>query len=157
MEIRQMLDLPGNAKPSAVIEAIKALLTAKNSASFDPAEYVPIGQFEQAVRDANSLRQGIALSEAQNYVGEKIRSGQIAGAYRDWAIDLCTKNKPAFDSFLQKTGSAFSSLLGEVKYAVRGHIAGVAAQLHRRSRGGNLRAHGPHARTIQRGAIAGKI
>jgi hypothetical protein len=116
MEIRQLLNLPGNAKPSAVIEAIKALMTAKNSVSFDPAEYVPIGQFEQAVRDANSLRQGIALSEAQNYVREKIRTGQIAGAYRDWAIDLCTKNKPAFDASLQKTGSAFSSLLEPVKF-----------------------------------------
>jgi phage I-like protein len=117
MEIRQMLNLPGNAKPSAVMEAIRALLTAQNSASFDPAEYVPIGLFEQAVRDANSLRQGIALSEAQHYVGEKIRSGQIAGAYRDWGIDLCTKNKPAFDAFLQTTGNAFSSLLEPVKYA----------------------------------------
>jgi phage I-like protein len=137
MEIRQMLNLPGNAKPSAVIEAIKALLTAQNSFSFDPAEYVPIGQFEQAVRDANALRQGIALSEAQHYVGEKIKSGQIAGAYRDWAIDLCTKNKPAFDSFLQKTGNAFSSLLEPVKYvseaslqaSLNSSTAGVEAEI----------------------------
>jgi phage I-like protein len=115
-EIRQLLNLPGNANASAVIEAVRTLLTSKNNVGVDPSQYVPIGEFERAVRDANSLRQGIALSEAQNYVNEKIKSGMLAGAFREWGIDLCTKNKPAFDAFLQKTGTAFSSILEPLKY-----------------------------------------
>ena len=76
----------------------------------DPAKFVPIGVFERAVKDANDFRQGIQASQAVDYVESKVKAGELAPHYRDWGIDLCTKNKPAFDQFMEKTDPAFRTL-----------------------------------------------
>ncbi len=113
-DIRQLLKLPQDANPAAVIAAIKALLQQPQSAVPDPSQYVRIGDFERAVAEANSLRQGIGKHEAMTYVDDKIRSGKLVPAFRTWGVDLCTVNKPAFDQFLERTSSALAPLFTSI-------------------------------------------
>jgi phage I-like protein len=109
-KIRQLLKLAPDADAQAVIEAIMALVSTAQSAAPDPSKFVPIGLFERAVKDANDFRVGVSETQARDYVESKVASGQLAPHYRDWAIGLCTKNKPDFDAFMEKTGPAFRKL-----------------------------------------------
>jgi phage I-like protein len=112
-KIRQLLKLAPDADAQAVIDAITALLTSGQSAAPDPTKFVPIGLFEQAVKDSNSLRQGIQTSHAVAYVDSIIESGQLQLCFRDWGINLCTKDKPSFDAFMGNVGPAFRVLLDQ--------------------------------------------
>lgn len=115
--LRALLNLPATADYDAVKAAIAVLQAAQSamaSAVPDPAQYVPIGEFTRVVQEANSLRQGISKQSAETYVEEKIREGKLVPYMKDWAIGLCSVNKPEFDRFITTTGPAFSALLGTV-------------------------------------------
>ena len=139
-KIRQLLKLPPDADARAVIEAITALLSGAQSATPDPAKFVPIGLFERAVKDANDFRVGINAEQAAEYVESKVKSGQLAPHYRDWAIGVCTRNKPDFDKFMEKTGPAFQQLFRQIcptHYSPSAHSAnrgddGVEAEIRER-------------------------
>ena len=110
-KLRALLGLAEDADMQAILDAITALQTSANSAAPDPAQYVPIGDFERVVRDANSLRQGVTKDAAVAHVAEQVRNGRLAPFMQDWAISLCTTNKPAFDSFMDRVGPAFNHVL----------------------------------------------
>lgn len=84
---------------------------AINSASPDPTRFVPIGEFERVVADANKLRQGITEKAAMQRVDDEIRQGNLAPFLRDWAVSLCNVNVPAFDSFMKRVGPAFNRIV----------------------------------------------
>lgn len=84
--------------------------TASSHAS-DPSQFVPIGQFERAVQEVRRLNQGISLQAAQTHVSDQIERGNILPWMKDWAISLCTSNKPALDAFIEKTKPALQRLL----------------------------------------------
>lgn len=87
-----------------------------NATRPDPAKYVPIGEFERAVSEMNRLRQGVAQDAAERHVAEHIRSGHIAPFLKDWAVELCTTNLPAFDAFVEKVGPSFKAIVTPVDF-----------------------------------------
>ncbi|WP_282047310.1 phage protease [Roseibium album] len=111
VDIRKILDLPDDTDLKTLIAAIKSAITEKNGSNPDPAKFVPIGDFEKAVQEANSLRQGISETAATQHVDQLISAGQVAPFLKDWAQQLCSVNKPALDAFVERTGPAFSSIL----------------------------------------------
>ena len=116
-EIRRLLGLATDAAFTTVSAAISALLTAQTaaaSATPDPARFVPISDFTRVVQEANSLRQGVSLQSAETYVDQTIREGKLMPYMKDWAIGLCSANKPEFDRFIHTTGPALSALLGTI-------------------------------------------
>ncbi|ESY41911.1 hypothetical protein X747_14735 [Mesorhizobium sp. LNJC384A00] len=105
-ELKKLLGLDPTADMAAVIAKVGTLLTtpAANAATPDPAQFVPIGAFQQAVAEANQLRQGITKADAEAHVSAHIASGHIAPFMKEWAVSLCTVNKPSFDSFVAAVG-----------------------------------------------------
>lgn len=110
-ELRKLLGLADDADMEAIRAAITALQTSSNSATPDPAQFVPIGVFERVVKDANELRQGVTMQTAVAHVEDQIRTGRLAPMMKDWAVSLCTVNKPAFDSFMTKAGPAYNKIV----------------------------------------------
>ena len=110
-ELMKLLGLPETAEPADVLNKVREMLTVKNSAMPDPSAFVPIAAFERAVSEANSLRQGMGEAEARTHVEAAIRGGKLIPAFRDWAVQLCTVNKPAFEGFLTRTSGGMQTLL----------------------------------------------
>lgn len=109
-ELRSLLGLAADADFASIRDAINGLKTSANSANPDPSRFVPIGDFERVVADANKLRQGVSHNEAVAHVERSIASGKVAPFLKDWAVSLCSVNKPAFDAFLDRTGPAFATM-----------------------------------------------
>lgn len=123
-EVAALLGLPDTADRATILKRLQdigklasdvATLTgdttiAPQSTAPDPTKYVPIGDFERAVADANKLRQGVTLTAATQRVDGAIREGKLAPFLKDWALGLCTVNVPAFDGFLDRVGPAFHNL-----------------------------------------------
>jgi phage I-like protein len=114
--IAKALGLPETATEEQILAAITSIQAAQAvaaSATPDPSQYVPMADFTRVVQEANSLRQGVTLSSATAHVEEHIRAGKLVPYMKDWAISLCTVNKPEFDKFITTTGPAFNYLLRE--------------------------------------------
>lgn len=77
----------------------------------DPTKYVPIEHFQRAVAEVNSLRQGLSEKEAEDRVALAISNGQILPWMRDWAVELCSINAPAFEAFAAGVGKQLSPFL----------------------------------------------
>jgi phage I-like protein len=109
----EMLGLPADADEAAVIEAIRALSqkAGTQDARPDPTKWVSIEQFQQAVAEANKLRQGISKHAAEEQVAGDIRKGVILPWMKDWAIELCMASAPSYEKFLRGVGPGFSGLL----------------------------------------------
>ncbi|MER8924148.1 phage protease [Mesorhizobium sp. M0802] len=104
-QLKTLLGLDATADLVAVNAKVETLLsTAANAANPDPAQFVPIGAFQQAVAEANQLRQGITKADAEAHVATHIASGHIAPFMKEWAVSLCTVNKQSFDSFVAAVG-----------------------------------------------------
>jgi phage I-like protein len=124
-EAAALLGLPATADQAAILKRIQdvgriagelATMTgdvtlAPQSANPDPTKFVPIGDFERVVADANKLRQGVTLTAATARVDQEIRSGNLPPFLRDWALSVCTVNMPVFDGFLERVGPAFHRLM----------------------------------------------
>jgi phage I-like protein len=111
--IRKALGLADTADFAAILGAITALQTSANNANPDPAKFVPIGDFERVVADANKLRQGITAQAADTHVSNCIKAGKLMPFMKDWGVSLCTVNLPAFDAFIERTGPAFTAMMSE--------------------------------------------
>lgn len=115
-----LLGLEAGADGSAVAARLRELLgIAKGipelanalSAQPDPAAFVPLAVFQQTVAEMNKLRQGVTREAAERHVGDHIKSGKLAPFMKDWAVDLCTTNMPAFDAFVGNVGAAFQQMI----------------------------------------------
>lgn len=118
-DILALLGLDPEADDAALLAAIRDLAekTAepdKHGARPDPARWVPIGDFQRAVAEANKLRQGVSRQAAEDKVGADIRRGAILPWMKDWAVELCTTNVPAYDRFVSGVGTGFTALLGRM-------------------------------------------
>ncbi len=109
-QLRQLLGLPDDADDAAIMDAIRALTTARQSAAPDPSQFVPIGEFERVTAEMNRLNQGVSRQSAEIAVGREIAAGRLAPMLREWGVALCTSNKPAFDSFVEKTSGNLGQL-----------------------------------------------
>jgi phage I-like protein len=110
-ELIGVFGLAPEATAEDVVGAARQLVTSANSQAPDPARFVPIGDFQQAIAEVNKLRQGISKQAAEEHVDGFIRKGVILPFMRDWAVSLCSSNLPAFDEFAKGCGKGFSHLL----------------------------------------------
>ena len=123
--ILTMLGLADDADDAAIIAKIRDLIEkpAMQSAQPDPAKFVPIGDFQRVLSEANKLRQGISQHAAEDKVSEDIRKGVILPFMKDWAVALCMSNMPAYDKFLSGVGPGFSHLTRQL-------VPGTPPSLH---------------------------
>jgi phage I-like protein len=109
--LRELLGLGAEADAEAIVSAVSERVTSSHSATPDPSQYVPIGMFQRALAEGNKLRQGIALHAAQEHVDTLVRKGTVLPWMRDWSVELCMSNLPAFEKFTETIGTAFSRML----------------------------------------------
>ncbi len=83
-----------------------------------------MAMFTDAVAQANALRAGVAEDEARRLVGAAITAGAMIPALETWAVDLCTKNVPAFRVFLAATGPALVTIFASGSQFDRTHRNG---------------------------------
>lgn len=112
-QLRDILGLTEDADMAAIIAAVRALVETRQSADPDPARYVPVETLEAAVGEVRKLNRGIALGAAEAVVSQEIGAGHLPPFLKDWAVSLCTVNKPAFDGFIARTGKSMSKLFAE--------------------------------------------
>jgi len=111
-DINGLLGLAADADDAAIVAKIRDLVekSAMHSERPDPAKFVPIGDFQRAVAEANKLRKGISLHAAEERVSDDIRKGVILPWMKEWAVELCMSNMPAYQKFLTGVGPGFSHL-----------------------------------------------
>lgn len=116
-ELRQLLALPDTATPADILAKVRALLTVTASTEPDPTAFVPIGDFERAVSEVNRLNKGVAVEAAVQHVELQIRNGNMPPALRAWGVALCSVNKVAFDSFIERTRGTFNAIVDPKTFA----------------------------------------
>lgn len=125
-ELRSLLNLAADAPADAILEAIRGLVaTASAAASARPDRFVPIELFEEVTAELNRNSQGMSLEAASIAVDREIGNGRLIPAMRDWALDLCKANKPAFDGFVERTSGGFQHLM--TRHTPAGRPPGSAA------------------------------
>ena len=107
--LARLRDLSAHTAEIAVLSGDTTL--AAHAPDFDPTKYVPIGDFERVVADANKLRQGVTMEAAEHRVSMEISKGNLPPYLKDWAVSLCTVNTPQFDAFLRRVGPAFNRIV----------------------------------------------
>ena len=110
--LRENLELPGDADAAAVMAAIMELKAAAETPP--PDRFAPVEALSAITNELNKLRKGVAREQATSTVNGAIQSGKMPPALRDWAVELCQINKPAFDDFISRTGGSFAYLSAEI-------------------------------------------
>jgi phage I-like protein len=116
-ELRDLLNLDGDATVADVVAKVRELRAAGDAASsqststhaHDPAHYVAIAEFERALTELNALKADRARERAAHTVEEAIRAGKIVPAQREWAIAYCAADTRGLQAFAAKQ----PSILGE--------------------------------------------
>ena len=98
--LRRLVGLDGGADDAAVLARIEELTTEQATAasSPNPAEYVPLGEFERMAIELNATRR----RDAERKVDDATIAGQLPPFMRDWGLALCASNPAAFDAFVAK-------------------------------------------------------
>ncbi|WP_372426935.1 phage protease [Salinarimonas chemoclinalis] len=129
-ELRKLLELDDPAAdPAAVIEAIKSM---KKAGGVDPAKYVPMSVFQQTAAELAAAHQGCSLQAAQMAVDKAIEDGRLFVFMKDWALELCMSNRPAFDSFVDNLATPVAGLAQMLKKADGNQIRDPGARAGRR-------------------------
>jgi len=115
-DITTLLGLDGQADDAAIVGKIRTLTEkiALQTQNPNPAEFVPIGDFQRAIAEVNKLRQGVSLQAAQERVDDDIRKGLILPWMKEWAVDLCSHTMPSYEKFIAGVGPGFSHLASRV-------------------------------------------
>jgi phage I-like protein len=119
-ELRELLNLDGDATASDILAKVRELRAAGDVASsqststhaHDPAHYVAIAEFERALTELNALKADRARERAAHTVEDAIRAGKIVPAQREWAIAYCAADARGFQAFAAKQPSILGENLG---------------------------------------------
>jgi phage I-like protein len=119
-ELRELLNLDGDATASDILAKVRELRAAGDVASsqststhaHDPAHYVAIAEFERALTELNALKADRARERAAHTVEDAIRAGKIVPALREWAIAYCAADARGFQAFAAKQPSILGENLG---------------------------------------------
>jgi phage I-like protein len=119
-ELRDLLNLDGDATVADVLAKVRELRAAGDAASsqststhaHDPAHYVAIAEFERALTELNALKADRARERAAHTVEDAIRAGKIVPAQREWAIAYCAADARGFNAFAAKQPSFLCENLG---------------------------------------------
>jgi phage I-like protein len=102
-QLREMLGLDADASTDDILKRLGAMsdidAAAAHRAGNDPARYVAVAEFQQALTELNALKMQRAREKAEYAVDEAIRSGRLAPAHREWAIAYCAADQKGFDTF----------------------------------------------------------
>ncbi|MFW6027277.1 MAG: phage protease [bacterium] len=109
-DLQGLLNLNEDADGAQVLAAVRELNETATAATPDPAKYVPIEALEAATAELNKVSQGVTQERAERCVADEIGRGRLPPFLKEWATQLCTVNKPAFDSFVEKTGKTLAPL-----------------------------------------------
>ncbi|MEH3147264.1 MAG: hypothetical protein PGN34_18350 [Methylobacterium frigidaeris] len=111
-ELRTALGLDAAADTAAMLAAVRELTTSRNTAGRpDPAAYVPIGDFLRVTQELRRVNQGVEHQVALNHVEEQIRAGRLFPYLKEWGVELCSINKPAFDDLIAKMGGTVRAIV----------------------------------------------
>ena len=116
-QLRRLLKLPEAATADAIIESVRGL-QGLAAASASPERFVPIETFQEVTAELNRTRRGVSLDAATMAVDREIEAGRLVPAMKAWAVDLCTVNKPAFDTFVESTAGPLKRLFSASAAAV---------------------------------------
>lgn len=106
-ELRKLLELKPDADPDAVLEAVKGM---KKEGVVDPTEYVPMSLFQQTAAELAAAHQGSSRQAAQMAVDKALSEGRLFPFMKDWALELCMANRPAFDRFVDNLATPVGKL-----------------------------------------------
>ncbi len=104
-KLREMLGLPADASTDDILERLGNAAgdydaaAAHRSGNFDPARYVAVAEFQQALSELNTLKMERAREKAEHAVDAAIRSGKLVPAHREWAISYCAADPKGFAGF----------------------------------------------------------
>jgi phage I-like protein len=103
-QLREMLGLSADASTDDILQRLSAMTDTAAAAShragnFDPARYVAVAEFQQALTELNALKLQRTREKAAHAVDEAIRSGKLVPAHREWAIAYCAADPRGFDTF----------------------------------------------------------
>lgn len=113
--LRTTLGLDASADEAAVLDKVSKLSSSGVSLNaVDPAQYVPISVFQQAVTELNRVNAGVSIETAERAVDDAILHQQLMPWMRDWAVELCSANKPAFDNFVEVAGNKVKGFIDTI-------------------------------------------
>jgi len=92
-------DILARCRVVAAAASNNADAAANRAGSFDPARYVAVAEFQQALTELNALKTQRAREKSEHAVDEAIRSGKLVPAHREWAIAYCAADPRGFDTF----------------------------------------------------------
>ncbi len=121
-QLRDLFGLDEEATPDTIVAEVRRLFregggdsangaaavrteithATQNGAGADPARFVPIAQFENALTELNRLRAAGARERAGLRVDAAMRAGKIVPAQREWAIAYCQANVRGFEDFVAR-------------------------------------------------------
>jgi phage I-like protein len=141
-----LLGLEEDASSDEIVAEVERLMdaTAKDSEASqiarraaqatDPAQYVPIAEFERTLSELNQVRAKHARERAEHRVESAMKAGKIAPAQREWAIGYCESDGEAFDNFVKRQ----PSLIAGLSRPASGDARSVDSEANR----------GPHTRVV---------
>ena len=104
-QLRELLGMSPDASSDDILKQVGTMASAcaqDDSAShrnLDPARYVGVAEFQQALTELNALKLQRAREQAEHAVDGAIRAGKLAPAHREWAIAYCAADPKGFDTF----------------------------------------------------------
>jgi phage I-like protein len=110
-QLREMLGLAADASIEDILDQLRKALGDANGGgddddtsshrtnNFDPARYVAVAEFQQALTELNALKLQRAREKAEHAVDGAIRSGKLVPAHREWAIAYCAADPRGFEIF----------------------------------------------------------
>jgi phage I-like protein len=108
-QLRELLGLAADASTDDILDALRAMQAAANgddgdaaahrARNFDPARYVAVAEFQQALTEINALKMQRAREKAEHAVDAAIRSRKLVPAHREWAIAYCAADPAGFETF----------------------------------------------------------
>ncbi|NIZ13841.1 phage protease [Phaeobacter sp. HF9A] len=106
-QLLQALNLPTEADPQAVLDAVIALkgdVRLETAAqSHDPTRFVPIEAVQELMKDRNQQLSTQAESRIAGKVSDAVENGIILPRMKEWATALCRTDEAAFDTFVSSS------------------------------------------------------
>lgn len=103
--LAQLLKMPPDADPEAVIAALERALTNP-----DPQRFVPAEAVQEMLRDRNQKVAALSEGAARTRVEDALARGYITPGLSNWALSLCREDPDRFDDFVAKAVPAFAHL-----------------------------------------------
>jgi phage I-like protein len=127
-KLSEILGLAPDAAPEQVLAAVRELAAAANendndngaqrdaaaanARALDPARFVAVAEFQQALTELNAMRAERARERAAHSVDEAMRAGKLVPAQREWAIAYCAADPAGFSSFVARQPAILGAQAG---------------------------------------------